>query len=270
MSHSMTCHLKFIWLSAIVLLAIATPLPAQPFTLVDPGYGHRASTGPDLSSLGMTNILYLKLDDASGTNMIDSSTNSVALGQVVNGAIWTNGTPALGDSGSLWFDGVNDYGMITNVDKIYITNVFSIAFWLQMDTTSQSSIYWLSMRDNVDDVFAFAFGFTANKLQFYSGRFSGSDPGMFWPSTITDTLWHHYALTYDGTTLRGYYDGSEVTNRTVSFSLSNTIPANQRLRLATSTGAANFLKGKINAYIMWRKVLSASEISLLQNSQGPT
>ena len=28
---------------------------------------------------------------------------------------------------------------------------------------------------------------------------------------VTDTRWHHYAITYDGSTIRGYLDGVEVS-----------------------------------------------------------
>ena len=67
-----------------------------------------------------------------------------------------------------------------------------------------------------------------------------------------DGNWHHMAITYDGTTARGYLDGSQVasgaaapTNNFVTFSFES----------ATSAGAAEFAHAKA-----WSKALTAGEI----------
>ena len=78
------------------------------------------------------------------------------------------------------------------------------------------------------------------------------------PTTKNDGSWHHIVGTYDGTTVRLYVDGAEVTNSALSGGVVNS-GSGARLKLALFSGSAT-LQGSIDEVAIYRAALSAAQV----------
>ena len=88
-------------------------------------------------------------------------------------------------------------------------------------------------------------------------------------TTLATGTWHYVAMTYDGTNLRGYLDGSLVAGPTAESGSGVGTCGDPNY---TSVGAIHsgsymqFMDGEIDESSVWSRALSASEISQLYNS----
>lgn len=143
-----------------------------------------------------------KLDEGSGQTAYDSSANDNT--GTVHGATWTNGKI----NGGLSFDGINDYVEVADDDTLDISNEITIMAWVKPS--------------RMGDYESFVHKDDAYVLQFAPGT-DGYLRGALWLPSLTmldDTttqlstnVWYHVALTYDGSQMRLYVNGSEVANR---------------------------------------------------------
>ena len=78
--------------------------------------------------------------------------------------------------------------------------------------------------------------------------------------TVQKNVWKHYAMTYDGSTVKSYINGSLVDS--ASFTLSNTVGTISSIQLGLSSGN-RYLNGKIDQVRIFNKALSSSEVTTL-------
>src|SRR5438309_3413 len=77
--------------------------------------------------------------------------------------------------------------------------------------------------------------------------------------TVADiTVWHHYAFTYDGVTVRSYLDGVEAGSAAVAVTRVADNLAN--LWIGRADGASTPMKGGLDEIAMYGTVLSADQI----------
>ena len=69
--------------------------------------------------------------------------------------------------------------------------------------------------------------------------------------------WTHLAATYDGTTLRIYANGTQVSTKTLS---GNVIASTGALRIGGNAVWGEYFQGSIDEVRLYRRVLSAAEI----------
>jgi len=153
-------------------------------------------------------LAWWKLDDGFGLTAIDSSGNGYD-GSLENmdGTEWTAGVR----NGALQFDGNQDFVDCGNPSGLQITGVeVSVACWFYADSLNQSdwpSLCGKSSNDNWDDGWG-AF-FYDDAARFYVNRWNRNVAYM----AFTDTgSWHHFAGTYDGSTVKVYIDGVKGTD----------------------------------------------------------
>lgn len=108
-----------------------------------------------------------------------------------------------------------------NPTDTYQTN-FTIAFWFRTRDTAQTNKYLLERDRNGLSII---YGYVANSIEVFSTFYTGSDPRTGSQITVDDTLWHHIAYTYDGSTWAGYKDGQQVFSTARTFSMPNTASA---------------------------------------------
>jgi hypothetical protein len=100
--------------------------------------------------------------------------------------------------------------------------------------------------------------FTTSAGTVYFAVYNGSQIQAQCPGVLTASAWHHLVGTYDGTTVKAYYDGSvcSVTG-TTSVTLNNTGP--NPVFVANSTGSAS----SVDDLRIYNRDLSATEVAAL-------
>lgn len=83
--------------------------------------------------------------------------------------------------------------------------------------------------------------------------------------TISAGSWQHVAMTWDGTTLRGYVDGSSAGSKTYSFS--GSVKTQTDNELLVSRYGVTYADMRIEDRAIWNRALGADEIYALCNSR---
>jgi len=147
-----------------------------------------------------------------------------------------------------------------------LSTQLTISFWTKISTPSATNCYVFSRRDNVgsgQDNYAIIYGFTANKFEIYAdpAGYTGTAPRTATTGTITDSLWHHLAVTYDGTNVRWYIDGKLDTTSAKTFSFANLANTNVFMAAILSSGTpVNYYPGIIDGFRIYKRPLSDGEI----------
>ena len=118
---------------------------------------------------------------------------------------------------------------------------------------------------------------TGNLVADFEEGQGGSNPSLNHPITGTkaitaDSVWHHVAATYDGTTWHLYLDGSDAGSLVVG------APANAATNALTSIGsarttagvAAGFFAGSIDEVRIWNSALSSAQIQASMDTEITT
>lgn len=178
---------------------------------------------------------------------------------------------------SMNFDGVNDYIDVSDkFNFIHNTKTFSISVWLKMDSynTNTSSVilgnnytssqigfqFWIDNRQN-------AAGRTeALKFNLWDGT-NSSD--LLEDNVVSDNNWHNYVVVGDGTTLKYYKDGTQLTDTdSLPASTSSTAFANLRLGANTISTPSAYLDGNLDEVGFWNTALTSTQVSEIYNAKG--
>ncbi|MFA5132026.1 MAG: LamG domain-containing protein [Candidatus Paceibacterota bacterium] len=170
----------------------------------------------------------------------------------------TNGTTAvIGKIGqALDFDGVDDY-VKSNLNKTAIGSTLSISFWMNL-RGAQSTKGIMQIAGSLSDTSPWIL----------LKRTSPTQVDWFlnhsYPITenVSDNLWYHMVLTYDGTTWRAYKnsvpDGSYV----------GSIGTDAGTYTWIGNGYNGYINGKIDDFRIYNRALSSTEIYALYKSQA--
>ncbi len=194
--------------------------------------------------------------DMSGTTAIDRS------GQGNNGTLTNGPVRTVGKIGqALNFDGSNDY-VDTNVEEVGGVDLFATSgtAWSVSIWGKQSANGTLIARGSADT--------GTRQFQIYNQTTGTNNPTIVLRG-IQNTydlgglngLWHHYVVTWDGTTAKFYFDSVAQTNPTVGTAAEET---GQRIIFGARTnGTGFFLNGSIDEVRIYNRALSADEIKRL-------
>lgn len=202
----------------------------------------------------VTSGLVLSLDAADRNSYVSGSTTWFDLSGNGNNGTLTNGPLFTGSNGgSIVFDGVNDYVTIPTSPSINLSTTITITVLFKMSTWKgsniiqtggQGAIFWI---DNY----------------YFSGGGSicwarqTSLPGQYLKSITQFTNkvgeWISIAGTYDGTTLKFYYNGVLDTSLVTSVTFVNT-------EFKIGTGDDGYFQGNIANIQVYNRVLSAQEV----------
>jgi hypothetical protein len=210
-----------------------------------------AAYGPKI----ITNGLVLALDAANTKSYPGSGTTWTDLSGRGNTGTLTNGpTYSSANSGSIVFDGSNDYIDCGNASSLSIT-VGTVCAWFKKPLGSGYKGLVDKGRDgygawslNVDEV-----GNTAT----FKARISGTNRSISASSNYGNNIWTYVCGVYDGTTLAIYQNGI-ISN---SASYSGTIGTNS---VSVKIGAASdglYFGGNVSNAKIYNRALSAAEVS---------
>ncbi len=236
-------------------------------------------------------IAHYKFDECQGTTAYNYAPTGSGLAAGNNGTITIGGTGTYTSAGTcdsgtsteawnagstgkrnyaLGFDGTDDYVQIDDNDVLTpISNTFSTAMWLKWDGTRYATD-------------AQVFASPICKGTFGSGEYcilmsrvtAASDTDLrfyiqgslqhTWSNSRVDTNWHHLAQTYDGATLKIYFDGQMVTSTSVSPTITN---STQHLYIGQVNAVNNYpWGGLLDDVRYYNYALHADQIKQVYNN----
>ena len=89
-------------------------------------------------------------------------------------------------------------------------------------------------------------------------------------STFTDTNWHHFVITFDGTTLTGYKDNSSIASDNSGGTAESGASGTQWNFGYRSSDDDRYLDGDLSDVAIWERVITSGEMTTLFNSFDPT
>ncbi|MEO7298011.1 MAG: LamG-like jellyroll fold domain-containing protein [Verrucomicrobiota bacterium] len=218
-----------------------------------------------------TRVLWLKLDETSGTTASDNSGNN-NFATLTGNAIWRPTGGIRG--GTLQFDGTNSVATVADADALDGTTAFSLTYWFRAEAYPADSAGLVSKRDGPSLNNAFTTYLKVDKHIYVDVE--GGSNNRFPSTTLFNTgQWYHVALTFDGTLPAAqrvslWVNGAlDVVANESSSSISN-YPSNFRIG-NTHSGAVNWFNGLIDDVRFYRRALTSSEIqSLARTNFAPS
>jgi len=188
----------------------------------------------------------------TGTSLLLSTTNPAILDNAMLNNLETVGNAAVSTSvkkygaASMYFDGSGDWLMTPNRTNLNVgSGDFTVEAWVYTGSTSQQVI--IGANRNSDGVGAFMLNLNyTGKVRFFCSYSGGTILDYNVGSgTISDSAWHHIAVTRSGSSLRIFIDGTQTgtTNTTLGTASIDNAIADYRVG-STTDGALNF-----NGYI---------------------
>jgi hypothetical protein len=194
-------------------------------------------------------VAYWRLGESSGTTAVDSSGH-------VNGTYASGVT--LGQPGALssdsntsaLFNGSSGSVNVADSAALRLNGAFTVEFWAKQKSFVNS---WpgLMVKGPSANATGYLIWYSSNgALHFKRNNVDIATPaGMF-----TSTAWHHYAVTYDGATLRWYVNGQLVSSKAVAF------PANTGTAMLQLGRGDQYGNEFIDEVAIYPAALSASRI----------
>ena len=187
-------------------------------------------------------------DAGSGTVLTDVSGNGN--NGTINGASWTAGH----DGQALSFNGTSNVVVVNDSASLDLTNGMTLEAWVRPTSVMSG---WKAIMQKEPDIY-FLNGNTAANHVGIGGTFGGECCTVLQsPSGLAVNQWAHVAGTYDGTTLRLYVNGTQVSSQAVTGAVQvNGLP----LRIGGNTYGSEFFPGLIDNLRIYNRALSAAEV----------
>lgn len=224
------------------------------------GTGAAQITVNVVASPDTNRVLWLKLDESTGTTADDSSGNGND--GTVNGTLaWQATGGQL--RGAADFDGSTGYIRVPDSALLDVSSAFTLTYWFKVNTINGAG--HVSKRTNFNDNNAFS-TFLQTDARLNVDIDSNND--RFASNTAFDTgIWYHIALVFDGSlasTSRAKLYVNGVLDITAD-ETSATIPNyNSSLKLGLlHTGSTVFHDGLLDDVRLYRRALPASEIAMI-------
>ena len=159
------------------------------------------------------------------------------------------------------------FGVADNINfgaaSTFISADFSISLWLKGDAAWTPSVFDAIV--GASNAFSWSEGFGAFWLNATAIRFFVGDYNTdFVDLTVTPGDWNHIVFTWDGSTIKGYLNGSEVATKAHSSALTGL--ANDFF--ASQLGTYGNGEQTIDELAIWSRVLSTSEVSTIYTLQN--
>lgn len=205
-------------------------------------------------------IAYYRFDQVSGSNLPDVSVNRenatlqdfALTGSVSN---WVSSTAPVvaeaqinhikGPGSCLVLDGSNDYVQVSNFLNPSSSN-WTMEGWFNSNSLTSVMLSQLNGSGT---------GRQLMRLENGALKTSIDGVGTTGTTTVGTGEWHHYALTYDGTTVKMYLDGLLETSSTVSVT-----SATGNYQIGCNKTRTIFFEGKLDELRFWSAARTQAEI----------
>jgi hypothetical protein len=201
-----------------------------------------------------------------GSTLIDLS------GRENNGTLTNGPTYSSANGGSIVYDGVNDYALVTNPSTIRNQD-FTVSIWVNPGVQNSSIISMIDFdHANANGWVLQSEDATTNRYYYFAwwngygfeptgGGGYGAGKGI----QITTSVWQNIVYSKSGTSLLGYMNGNQVYTGTAGSS-NVSYGSNRNLRIGDWISTGRALKGNISNTQIYNRALTASEIQQNFNS----
>ena len=211
--------------------------------------------GPDIVSDGL--VLYLDAGSPNSYRPVFGNTWRDMSGFNNSGSLTNGSTYSFANGGSIVFDGVDDYVIVTEIGQL---TRFSIESWFR--PTSYPNNYAAviaSVYPGTNATVNFKIGYEAG-----TGMVGGTYVGGQWYYTpsVSTTLntWQHIIFTYDGSSLAIYSNGISGGSNAFTGTPNS---GGAGIRIGRRWDTTDYFAGNIANTIVYNRALSATEV--LQN-----
>jgi hypothetical protein len=195
-------------------------------------------------------------DEAGGTTTADRS------GKANTGTISGATRSTAGKfGGALSFDGVNDWVTVPDANSLDLTAGMTLEAWVRPSATGTVWRTTLLKESSAGLVY----GLYANtNTQRPSGHvFTSLETDIRGTATVPLNVWTHLATTYDGSVLRLYVNGVQVSTGAVSGSIATSANA---LRIGGNSIWNEWFKGLIDEVRVYDRALTAAQVQADMNA----
>ena len=187
-------------------------------------------------------------EEASGTTAIDSS------GQGNAGTLAgpTRGAGRFGQA--LAFDGVDDIVSVADANTLDLTNAMTLEAWVNPDALAD----WRTVLVK-EQAAGLTYGLYANggNNRPSAHVYVGGEQDTRGTASLATGTWTHLAATYDGSNVRLYVNGTQVSSKAVSGSMATSTGV---LHIGGNAFGGEFLDGLVDEVRIYRRALTAGEI----------
>ncbi|MDA0168691.1 hypothetical protein OJ998_06300 [Solirubrobacter taibaiensis] len=190
-------------------------------------------------------------DEPSGGAVIDSSGGGN--GGSVDGPVRV----AAGRFGAaLTFDGVNDYVTIADASSLDLTTGMTLSAWVN---PSQSTGSWRTvvLKEHATGM---SYGLYGNTDTAQAGGYVATpfESSAKSPSVVASNVWTHLATTFDGSTVKFFVNGAQVSSRAVSGTI---LVGTGALRIGGNAVWPEWFRGMIDEVRVYNRAQTAAEIA---------
>ncbi|HEX5975825.1 MAG TPA: LamG-like jellyroll fold domain-containing protein, partial [Nitrososphaeraceae archaeon] len=163
----------------------------------------------------------------------------------------------------------NDVVSIPSTQNLQLSK-FSVAAWFKTTTNFGDEAYIVNKGGHGTDSSGQNMNYgiwmtSSEKIQGGLETSGGTDRMVTSPNSYNDGQWHHGVVTFDGSTLRLYVDGVQISTLSTT-SIPETV-GNHPLKIgANSRIVSNLFTGSIDEVGVWNRALTTTEIANLMNN----
>lgn len=164
----------------------------------------------------------------------------------------------------------NDVVSMPSIQNLQLSK-FSVAAWFKTTSNFGDEAYIVNKGGHGTDSSGSNMNYgiwmsTTEKVQGGFETSTGSDRMVTSPNSYNDGQWHHGVVTFDGSILRLYVDGIQITTLSTS-SIPETTGNNHPLKIgANSRIVDNLFTGSIDDVGVWNRALTTTEITNVMNN----
>src|SRR6188472_1929439 len=212
------------------------------------GFGLLA--GPAQNATPSDLVAAYAFDEGAGTSVADLSGNGNA--GVLDGASWTTAGKF---GGALSFNGSSARVRVPDSASLDLTTQATLEAWVYPAATQSG---WRAVVQKEPDSYLLSASTHVGALRPGAGvTVGGSVPTIFAPSALPVGVWSHLAMTYDGTQLRMFVNGTQVSSAPLTGPIS---PTTSPLWIGGNSPYGEYFSGRIDEVRVYRSALTQAEI----------
>jgi glucose/arabinose dehydrogenase/chitodextrinase len=194
-------------------------------------------------------------DAGSGSSVADVSGNGNT--GAITAATWVSGKYG----GALSFNGTNARVSVPASTSLNVTSAMTLMAWVQ-PTASQSG--WRTIMQREPDAYVLNASNANGPLRpSGGGTLGGSFQWVSGPTASPVNAWTHVALTYDGSVLRLYVNGTQVATTPAAGSIDTTT---NPLWIGGNSPYGEYFQGLIDEARVYDRALNATEVQAAMNT----
>lgn len=160
---------------------------------------------------------------------------------------------------SLAFDGTDDHVKVADASSLDVGDIFTLSLWVKRGDSGRKQ----TLIDKGTNGYYIGF-LNTDDIEFSKGDVAELARTT---TTITNTSWHHVAATKNGSTVKLYIDGADVTGTVTNATLADTATD---LHIGIAAVGIIPFAGNLDDVRIYGRELSAGEISTLYAGGNPS